>query len=168
MKTPICTIDIKSGFLCGRCQDKLEKGLITQLDIDMAKELLSLEDKNPSLKDVEFKRAVDTGQMVIVIVGQGNLPEALTSKGNVIKELEKRLSKKIRVIEENSNIRRTIEDMVTPAAVLGINTLWLPDGSLEKKVRLSANDSKKLPADIQVLEEAVKSLTRERIRIVFE
>ncbi|WXG45576.1 MAG: hypothetical protein WED05_02585 [Candidatus Atabeyarchaeum deiterrae] len=168
MKTPICTIDIKSGFLCGRCQDKLEKGLITQLDIDMAKELLSLEDKNPSLKDVEFKRAVDTGQMVIVIVGQGNLPEALTSKGKVIKELEKRLSKKIRVIEENSNIRRTIEDMVTPAAVLGINTLWLPDGSLEKKVRLSANDSKKLPADIQVLEEAVKSLTRERIRIVFE
>lgn len=168
MKTPICTIDIKSGFLCGRCQDKLEKGLITQLDIDMAKELLSLEDKNPSLKDVEFKRAVDTGQMVIVIVGQGNLPEALTSKGKVIKELEKRLSKKIRVIEENSNIRRTIEDMVTPAAVLGINTLWLPDGSLEKKVRLSANDSKKLPADIRVLEEAVKSLTRERIRIVFE
>jgi hypothetical protein len=57
---------------------------------------------------------------------------------------------------------------VTPAALLGINTLWLPDGSLEKKVRIRLDDSKKLPADIRVLEEAVRSLTGERIRIVFE
>jgi transcription antitermination factor NusA-like protein len=168
MKTPICTIDLKSGFLCSRCQDKLEKGLITQLDIDIAKELLSQEDKAPGLKEVEFKRAVDTGSMVIIIIGPGNTPEALGSKGKVVKELEKRFNKRFRVIEENSNIRKTIEDMVTPAALLGINTLWLPDGSLEKKVRIRIDDSKKLPTEIRVLEEAVKSLTGERIRIVFE
>jgi transcription antitermination factor NusA-like protein len=168
MKMPICTIDIKSGFLCSRCQDKLDKGLITQLDIDIAKELLSLEDKLPSLKEVEFRRAVDAGSMVIVIVGQGNSSEVLGSKIKVVKELEKRLNRKFRVVEENSNIRRTIEDMVTPAALLGINTLWLPDGSLEKKVRLSQSDSKKLPADVQVIEETIKALTGEKIRIVFE
>ena len=168
MKTPICSIDLKSGFLCSRCQEKLDKGLITQLDIDIAKELLSFEDKTPSLKEVDFKRAVDTGSMIIVIVGQGNIPDALESKGKIVKELEKRFNKKIRVLEENSNIRRTIEDLVTPAILLGINTLWLPDGSLEKKVRLSLNDSKRLPTDIQVIEETVKSLTGERIRIVFE
>jgi transcription antitermination factor NusA-like protein len=168
MKTPICNIDIRSGFLCSRCQDKLDRGLITQLDIDIAKELLSLEDKTPGLKDIEFKKAVDTGSMVIIIIGKGNVPEALGSKGKAVKELEKRFNKKFRVIEENSNIRKTIEDMVTPAALLGINTLWLPDGSLEKKVRIRVDDSKKLPTDIRVLEEAVKSLTGERIRIVFE
>jgi transcription antitermination factor NusA-like protein len=168
MKTPICSIDLKSGFLCSRCQEKLDKGLITQLDIDMAKELLSFEDKTPGLKEVDFKRAVDTGSMIVVIVGQGNLPDALESKGRIVKELEKRFNKKIRVLGENSNIRRTIEDLVTPAILLGINTLWLPDGSLEKKVRLSLNDPKKLPTDIRVIEETVKSLTGERIRIVFE
>jgi transcription antitermination factor NusA-like protein len=168
MKTPICTIDIKSGFLCSRCQDKLDKGLITQLDIDIAKELLSLEDRAPGLKEVEFKKAVSTDSMVIIIIGHGNMPEALGSRGKVVKELEKRFNKRFRVVEENSNIRKTIEDMVTPAALLGINTLWLPDGSLEKKVRIRLYDSKKLPADIRVLEEAVRSLTGERIRIVFE
>ena len=168
MKMPICTIDVKSGFLCSRCQDKLDKGLITQLDIDIAKELLSLEDKFPGLKEVEFKRAVDTGSMVIIIVGHGNSSDIFGSKSKVVKELEKRFNKKFRVIEENSNIRRTIEDMVSPAALLGINTLWLPDGSLEKKVRLSLSDSKKLPAEIQVVEETVKVLTGEKIRIVFE
>jgi transcription antitermination factor NusA-like protein len=96
------------------------------------------------------------------------MPEALGSKGKAIKELEKRFNKKFRVIEENSNIRKTIEDMVTPAALLGINTLWLPDGSLEKKVRIRVDDSKKLPTDVRVLEDAVRSLTGERIRIVFE
>jgi transcription antitermination factor NusA-like protein len=168
MKTPICSIDLKSGFLCSRCQEKLDKGLITQLDIDIAKELLSFEDKTPSLKEVDFKRAVDTGSMIVIIVGHGSIPDALDSKGRIVKELEKRFDKKIRVLEENSNIRRTIEDLVTPAILLGINTLWLPDGSLEKKVRLSLNDSKRLPTDIQVIEETVKSLTGERIRIVFE
>ena len=168
MKTPICSIDLKSGFLCARCQEKLDKGLVTQLDIDMAKELLSLEDKTPGLKEVEFKRAVDTGSMIVVVVGQGNLPITLESKGKIVKELEKRFSKKIRVLEENSNIRRTIEDLVTPATLLGINTLWLPDGSLEKKVRLRLNDPRRLPTDIRVIEETVKSLTGERIRIVFE
>jgi transcription antitermination factor NusA-like protein len=142
--------------------------MITQLDIDMAKELLSFEDKTPSLKEVDFKRAIDTGSMIVVMVGPGNLPEALGPKGKIAKELEKRFNKKIRVIEENSNIRRTIEDLVTPAILLGINTLWLPDGSLEKKVRLSLNDSKRLPTDIHIIEETVKSLTGERIRIVFE
>jgi transcription antitermination factor NusA-like protein len=168
MKTPICTIDIKSGFLCSRCQDKLDKGLITQLDIDIAKELLAFEDKTPGLKEVDFKRAIETGSMVVVIVGHGNLPEALGPKGKILKELEKRFNKKIRVIEENSNIRRTIEDLVAPATVLGINTLWLPDGSLEKKVRLSLNDPRRLPTDIHIIEDTVKSLTGERIRIVFE
>lgn len=168
MKMPICTIDVKSGFLCSRCQDKLDKGLITQLDIDVAKELLSFEDKLPGLKEVEFKRAVDAGSMIIIIVGQGDSSDVFGSNSKVFKELEKRFNKKIRVIEENSNIRRTIEDMVTPAVLLGINTLWLPDGSLEKKVRLSLSDSKKLPADIQVVEETIKALTGERIRIVFE
>jgi transcription antitermination factor NusA-like protein len=138
------------------------------LDIDIAKELLSLEDKFPSLKEVEFRRAVDAGSMVIVIVGQGNSSEVFGSKSKVMKELEKRLNRKFRVVEENSSIRRTIEDMVTPAALLGINTLWLPDGSLEKKVRLSQGDSKRLPADVQVIEETIKALTGEKIRIVFE
>jgi transcription antitermination factor NusA-like protein len=168
MKMPICTIDVKSGFLCSRCQDKLDKGLITQLDIDIAKELLSFEDRLPGLKEVEFKRAVDAGSMIIIIVGQGDSSDIFEPNSRVFKELEKRFNKRIRVIEENSNIRRTIEDMVTPAALLGINTLWLPDGSLEKKVRLSLSDSKKLPADIQVVEETIKALTGERIRIVFE
>ena len=142
--------------------------MITQLDIDIAKELLSLEDKFPSLKEVEFRRAVDAGSMIIVIVGQGNSSEVFWSKSKVVKELEKRLNRKFRIVEENSNIRRTIEDMVTPAALLGINTLWLPDGSLEKKVRLSQGDSRKLPAGVQVIEETIKALTGEKIRIVFE
>ncbi|WXG42943.1 MAG: hypothetical protein WED04_02515 [Promethearchaeati archaeon SRVP18_Atabeyarchaeia-1] len=146
----------------------MDKGLITQLDIDVAKELLSFEDKTPSLKDVDFKRAIDTGSMIVVLVGHGNLPEALGPRGKILKELEKRFNRSIRVIEENSNIRRTIEDLVTPATVLGINTLWLPDGSLEKKVRLNLSDPKRLPTDIHVIEETVKSLTGERVRIVFE
>jgi len=168
MKTPICTFCLKSGVLCSRCQEKIEKGEVSDLDIKVAKNLVELEDRFSSLKDVKFIRAVESDNLVVIVVGEGDIPNLVGPKGRVIKSLSDELGRKVRVIEKSSSLKKTIEDIISPASLLGVNTVWLPDGSNEKKVRVRQSESKKLPAPTQVLEKLIYDLTGEKVRFVFE
>lgn len=169
MKTPICTFCLKSGVLCSRCQEKIEKGEVSDLDIKVAKRLVELEERFSSLKDVKFVKAVESNNLIVIVVGEGDTPNLVGPKGRVIKSLSEELgNKKIRIVEEASPLKKTIEDIISPASLLGVNTVWLPDGSNEKKVRIRQSESKKLPAPTQVLEKLIYDLTGERVRFVFE
>ncbi|MBS7288005.1 MAG: KH domain-containing protein [Candidatus Freyarchaeota archaeon] len=168
MKTPICTFCLKSGVLCPRCQEKVDKGEVSDLDIKVAKHLVELEERFSSLKDVKFVRAIKSDNLVVIVVGEGNIPNLIGPKGRVIKSLSDELGRKIRVIEESSSLKKTIEDIISPVNLLGVNTVWLPDGSNEKKVRIRQSESKKLPASTHVLEKIIYDLTGERVRFVFE
>jgi len=72
------------------------------------------------------------------------------------------------VIEESSSLKKIIEDIIAPASLLGVNTVWLPDGTNEKKIRVRQSDSKRLPASTRVLETVINQLTGEKVRFVFE
>ena len=168
MKGPLCNFCLQTGILCGKCQSLLDSGELTTLDITVAMELSKLEQKYNELKDITFYRAVEVGPLVVVLVGERDLPVILGQRGRIIKALEKNINKRIRVIEISSSIGKMIEDLLTPAEVAGINTIWLPDGTTVKKVRIRNFDRKKLPASVDTLEGLILQLTREPIRIVFE
>ncbi|MFX1519292.1 MAG: transcription elongation factor NusA [Promethearchaeota archaeon] len=168
MKGPLCNFCLQTGILCGKCQSLLDSGELTNLDITVAMELNKLERKYTELKDITFYRAVEVGPLVVVLVGEHDLPVILGQRGRIIKALEKNLVKRIRVIETASSTGKMIEDLLTPAEVAGINTIWLPDGTTVKKVRIRNFDRKKLPASVDTLEGIILQLTREPIRIVFE
>jgi len=59
MKTELCSFCLKSGILCQKCSAKVKAGEISQLDLKIARLLLSLEDKYPSLQSLCFYKAVD-------------------------------------------------------------------------------------------------------------
>jgi transcription antitermination factor NusA-like protein len=168
MKGPFCNFCLQTGILCGKCQSLLDSGELTNLDVVVAMELNKLEQKYTELKDITFYRAVEVGQLVVVLVGEHDLPIILGQRGRIVKALEKTLNKRIRVIETSSSTGKMIEDLLTPAEVAGINTIWLPDGTTVKKVRIRNFDRKKLPASVDTLEGIILQLTREPIRIVFE
>ncbi|MHA1916346.1 MAG: transcription elongation factor NusA, partial [Promethearchaeota archaeon] len=53
---------INSGFLCNNCQARLDTGEISEFEIDLAKDLLNLEEENEKfafLKDISFYKAID-------------------------------------------------------------------------------------------------------------
>ncbi len=168
MKTPICTFCLKSGVLCSRCQEKVEKEEVSELDIKVAKHLVELEEHFSSLKDVKFVKAVESNNLVVIVVGEGDIPSLIGPKGKIIKRLSDELGKKIRVIEETASLKKIIEDIIAPVSLLGVNTIWLPDGSNEKKVRVRQSESKKLPASTKILEKLIYDLTGEKVRFVFE
>ncbi|MEJ5292403.1 MAG: hypothetical protein WHS82_02305 [Candidatus Methanosuratincola sp.] len=165
MKTPICYFCAKSGVLCPRCQEKFDKGEITQADVEVSKWFIEYEMKNPQLKDYAILRTVKLPNMVIVMVsGGGN--KALLSK--VSKQLSDEKRTSVRIIEKTSSIKRLLEQIVTPARVMGANTVWLPDGSWESTIKMPKSDMKKMPIDARSAEEAIRILTGEVIHIVFE
>nr|HDO80655.1 transcription elongation factor NusA [Candidatus Bathyarchaeota archaeon] len=168
MKTPICTFCLKSGVLCSRCQEKVDSGEVSELDIKIARYLTELEERFSSLKDVKFVKAIESNNLVIIVVGQGDIPNLIGPKGRIIKSLSDELGRKVRVIEESSSLKKIIEDIIAPASLLGVNTVWLPDGTNEKKIRVRQSDSKRLPASTRVLETVINQLTGEKVRFVFE
>jgi len=167
LKTPICYFCAKSGVLCPRCQEKKDKGEISDTDVEVSKWFIDYEAKNPQLKDYLIQKTVQVGRMVIIMVGGGG-----TANRQLLTKMSKQLSDdkrcSIRMVEKTSSIKRLLEQIVTPARVMGANTVWLPDGSWESTVRIPRNDLRKMPLEPKQAEEAIKQLTGEVIHIVFE
>jgi len=146
----------------------VDSGEVSELDIKIARYLTELEERFSSLKDVKFVKAIESNNLVIIVVGQGDIPNLIGPKGRIIKSLSDELGRKVRVIEESSSLKKIIEDIIAPASLLGVNTVWLPDGTNEKKIRVRQSDSKRLPTSTRVLEKVINQLTGEKVRFVFE
>ena len=167
MNTPLCNFCIKSGILCQKCQDKVKSGEISETDIQVAKLLLKLEEKHPSLQNVYFHNAYDVDNILAIVVGQGNLPKLLGSGGKIMRDISESTGKKIKVLEKKGEIRKFLEDLFAPITITTINKIWLPDGSTETRVIL-AGHSRRLPMKVSALKELAKRVRGITLRIAFE
>ena len=96
MKAPICEVCLKTDdILCPADEKKLQEGVISELDVKIARLLYRLLGD----ADVEFKRAVEAGDLIVIMVGEGDVPLTIGKGGKNIKLLMRELGKRIRVIE---------------------------------------------------------------------
>jgi len=77
VKTILDAFCVKSGILCRRCEEKLEKGQVTELDLKVIQRMVELEKANPILEDVTYHRAVQADDMMAVLVDKRDLPKLL-------------------------------------------------------------------------------------------
>jgi len=167
LKTPICFFCAKSGVLCPRCQEKLDKGEVTEADVEVSKWFIDYEAKNPQLRDYVIHRTVKVPKMMIIMVSGGGVANR-TLLTKLSRQLSDEKRTNVRIVEKTSSIKRLLEQIVTPARVMGANTVWLPDGSWESTIRMPRSDLRKMPLDLKSAEEAIKILAGEVIHIVFE
>ena len=136
MKAALCNFCLKSGILCSECQRRLKSGEVSKTDLEVARLLLSLEDKYPSLQDVYFHRAVEANGVLAVLVGQGDVSNLLAHGGKIVRTIGEKTGKRVRVLEYGVEDRKFLEDLFAPLSVITINTIWLPDGTTETRVIL--------------------------------
>jgi len=161
---PICYFCLKTGLLCKTCNEKLKKGEITKLDIEVAKWFLDNEEKYPQLKDCTFYKAVQKDDLLVVLIGCKN--KGLTAFWRKIsKVLSDEKGVNARIIEKTFSLRGLLSQLLFPAKVISLNTIWLPDGSCESTVKVAPEDLKKLPADVKALEEVIRELIGETVYI---
>ncbi len=167
MKTPLCTFCIKSGVLCPQCRDKLRTGTVSERDIHIAKLLFELEAKYPVLQQITFHNAYDVDGVLAIVVGPGDLPRIFSEGSAIPRAIADLARKRIRILEKRGDTRGFLEDLLAPAPITAINTIWLPDGTTETRVIVSGRP-RRLPLKVSVLRELAKKVRGITLRVAFE
>jgi transcription antitermination factor NusA-like protein len=158
---------LKSRILCLGCESKVKEGKISPLDVKISRILFELAKNDRGIASITFKRSIQTGDLIVIMVGKGEISSVVGKGGRVIHILEGALDSKIRVIDEGANIRKQVQDVLTPAKVLGINILYSGGGE-EYRVRIPRAHLKLLPASIDTFQAFFRKLTNKNIKLVFE
>jgi transcription antitermination factor NusA-like protein len=165
---PACKTCVNSGFLCTSCQEKLDTGVLSQLELDLAKDLLVLEeeDKFGFLKYISFFKAIDFEDVVIIVVGKKDKIKVTQKLINWIKETYE--VDELILVEQTKNPRAALESLIAPSKLISLNEIFLATGDIEFKGVLSKKDQGTILFTKEELEELILELTGNTIRIEFE
>lgn len=168
MKAPICEVCLKTeDILCPADEKKLQEGVISEMDVRISRMLYKLLGD----VDVEFKKAVEAGDLVVIMVGEGNVPLVIGKGGKNIKLLMRELGKRVRVIEGmeikgTEDIKKLAIDLLYPASVFGVNVVYAPAGQYYK-VLILRRDKQKLPERQEILEDILSKIVGSDVKISF-
>jgi len=154
-------------MLCQKCSTRVKDGEISKLDLKIARLLLSLEEKYPSLQNISFFKAFDVGRTLAIVVGHGDVPKLLGYGGKIVKTISEKSGKSIRILEQGVDDRKFLEDLFMPLNILTINTIWLPDGTTETRVILKRKRGMQLPFDLKAIKEIAEKVRKIALRIEF-
>ena len=152
-------------MLCQKCSAKVKAGEISEVDLKIARLLLSLEEKYPTLQNVCFYKAVDVDKTLAIIVGHGDVPRLLGYSGKIVKAIGDETGKNVKVLEYGVDDRKFLEDLFIPFSILTINTIWIPDGTTETRVILKRKRGAQLPFDLKALKEIASKVRKMSLRV---
>jgi transcription antitermination factor NusA-like protein len=165
LKTPICSFDAKSGVLCRTCEAKLKSGSITQDDIDAAKKLINLADRNQEINKFTLVRGTRVnGDFVLVLRGQD--VSVLRGNQELTSKIEKEMGEKVWFVEAEASDRRFIESLFHPIKVLSVNFFWLPEANKLTKV-VVADDGKNAQLNLEKVQKIAKAVRNIELLIEF-
>lgn len=133
----------------------------------IARLLLSLEEKYPSLQNIYFHKVVDVDNTLAVIVGQGDVPRLLGYGGKIVRNLAEETGKTVRFLEFGADDRKFLEDLFAPLNIMTINTIWLPDGSTETRAILRRRRGLQPSFDVKALKEIARRVRGMTLRVEF-
>lgn len=166
MKIPLDVICVKSGVLCPRCRRVIDSGEHLEIEVDVMRYLLELENNNNFrfLKNASYVKSyrVDS-TLVIVLELQESIPKL--SIVRLSKALEEKIKMRIRIVQKTSDPKTFISQLISPARIQGIDSVWTPDGAVQHIVRIPKSDAKLLPLKIDAIESLLNSIYNEIYRV---
>jgi len=167
MKAPICNVCLKSDVLCSKCEEKLENGQISELEIEVSRTLKDLSNEYGSLRDSEILHVYNTDNVVIIVTAKGDGAKVVGRSGEIVKKVAEEIDKSIRVVEKSEDNRDVIKGLLSPAEVESINTVFSPEGEY-KKVVVSDEYEGKINLSEDEFEEIIEEITDTRYELSFE
>jgi transcription antitermination factor NusA-like protein len=168
VKTILDAFCVKSGILCRRCEEKVEKGQVTELDLKVIRRIVELEKDNPILQDVTYHRAVEADGVMAVLVDKKDMPKLLGGGAKIVKDLGDTFGKRVKLISYGGDDREFLEDLFSPLSILTINTVWIPDGTQETKVILTGREPRRMPVELEKVRKIAQELKGMTLRVEFE
>ncbi len=160
MRLPVCVADLESGALCSSCQEKLDKGLITQFDVDFSKYVLTRQEQFPPIEGITLFRALNVSDKLILVVNKKS-KDVLLSLPDFVEEMKAAYGEVV-ILERPITLRKLVRDFVYPAIESGVNSLYLPDGSRENIVMLRTEDKARIRYSLEELRQIVSAVMEEQ------
>ena len=151
----ICSVCLSSDILCGGCAKKMEKGLISEMDIAVSRALFK------AGLDAEFIKVIDDKKHTLLIADSKNSGLIIGRGGRNAKKISQIMGKDVRVIEQVNDEKKLMEKIMS-APVLGINKIY---GKSELyKVRMERRFKKRVEGLTPILSKAIGK----EVKLVFE
>ena len=163
----VCHFCLKSGILCPKCQAKLRLGEISEIDLKIGRLLLSLESTYPNLQDIYYHKAVETDGILALIVGKGDVARLLSHGGKILRAMNEKTGKSIRLLEYGVDDRKFLEDLFAPLNIITINTIWLPDGTQETRAILRKRGRRPPRINVVALKQIAEKVRGITLRVEF-
>ncbi len=151
---PICEKCAQSDALCETCQKKLDNGEISQLDIKIARLLYELYEKNV-LGDPSFERSIELPDFIVIIT-KSNVSTLIGKGGRVVRILSEKLGKRVRIVKKGS-IKEIVNDLVSPARIMGFTTIYSKEGE-KQRILIPEADRKKILLKEESIKQVLKQL----------
>jgi len=171
VKIPLDHICVKTGVLCPRCQRLVDTGAVQRFEIDVMRALLEVESRVDFrfLKDASYVKSFNIDNVLVLLIElrESNIHSRTLAK--LGRALAEKLGRRVRVVNvAHGNLRDIASQLIYPARVIGVNTLWLPDGTIEHIVRIPRSDRRYLPLNTLIIENILSQITGMNVRIRVE
>ncbi|MFW9801382.1 MAG: hypothetical protein ACFFFC_01935 [Candidatus Thorarchaeota archaeon] len=166
MKLAVCVFDIESDMLCPSCQQRLDRGEITEFDIEFSKWLLDKSKEYPRLDDLNLLRAIKTDERLILVVKKKN-KEVLIAAERLMNELVETHGE-VMVFEAPIKLRKIVRKLIEPALEVGVNSLYLPGGTKESIVMLKPEDRDRIAYSKEDLRKIVSAVMGESVLFQYQ
>lgn len=131
---PLDKICVKSGVLCPRCEALVESGKYSDLDVKVMKALVEVESKYRSV-DMRYVKSYQVDDVIYVLAESASrLPAGLGA--DIRRALGSEGISRVIVLEYRRNWRQLLSDLIAPYPLLGLQEVYLPDGSQVSVMRV--------------------------------
>ncbi len=164
MKAPVHIKCARSGELCRECQEKVNSGLVSNLDLEVIRALSKIEEKF-NTGEVVFKKSLRVNNILFILL-ESDVSQVIGRRGRILKELKKELNAKIRLINATSK-DKIVKDTLYPVEPKYISTVFKL-GSKVLKIVIPKNSSRLLATRKETLEQALTKILGMKTKIVEE
>lgn len=160
----MCQFDLKSGVLCAKCEAKLRENIVTELDIKIMATLLDEEKNFIFLQKSEYIKSIEVGGIIYIFL---KFEEDISNIqiGVIESKIENKIKRKVRLFRDSDNFNEFIGSLISPARLVSISRIWLPDGTEELGLLIDSKTKLSIPPD--TLCELIKLLKGKVVRTRF-
>ena len=120
----------------------------------------------PELDDLDLSRAVKLENRIVLLVKKKS-KDLLESQEDLLQEIRD-LYGEVIIVEGKAKLRTIVRSFIQPAIEVGVNSLYLPDGSKESIVMLREEDRERIPYSRDELRSIISAIMGESVLFEFQ
>ncbi len=155
----ICKVCLTSDILCNGCNNRLESGQITDLDVKLSRAVFSIR------PDADFSKYILSDNFIIILADKENARKIIGKAGRNVQTISKQLNKNLKVVEISEHNVMLEELLSVP--IIAINKVYMQQNNTPNefyRVRIDKKFSRKVRFSTTI----ASAVVNKKIEYVFE